>query len=133
LLAAQKQNGSLSKLFAQLPPRFTGGGLIDNVPEDQIQKFRTIYSDKAIMQRVANQIFGESGLGQVTEIDVTDGLRLTFETGDVIHLRPSGNAPQFRVYSNASSQKQANHLADAAIAPRGYIMQLLKILETLPA
>jgi phosphomannomutase len=132
LLAAQRQQCSISELFASLPRRFTGGGLIDGIPETQIQKFRTLYSDAAIMKRLADQVFGGSDLGTVAKLDLTDGLRLIFQSGDVVHLRPSSNAPQFRVYSNASSQSRADQLATNALAPDGYIIRLLDALDALP-
>ncbi|MEZ0331529.1 MAG: phosphomannomutase, partial [Methylophilaceae bacterium] len=42
--------------------------------------------------------------------DTTDGLRLTFDSGVIIHLRPSGNAPEFRCYSEASSPEAAEKI-----------------------
>jgi phosphomannomutase len=44
-----------------------------------------------------------------TEIarDLTDGLRLTLASGRVLHLRSSGNAPEFRLYTEAESLKAA--------------------------
>jgi phosphomannomutase len=35
--------------------------------------------------------------------DQTDGLRLSFDSGDVVHLRPSGNAPELRVYTESDT------------------------------
>ncbi|WP_369922687.1 hypothetical protein [Marinomonas polaris] len=35
---------------------------------------------------------------EVVSIDETDGLRMTLNSGDIIHLRPSGNAPELRCY-----------------------------------
>ena len=46
--------------------------------------------------------------------DLTDGLRLTLASGRVLHLRPSGNAPELRLYIEAESQPQA-----AAMLARG--------------
>ena len=41
-------------------------------------------------------------------------MRLFFAGGDVAHLRPSGNAPQLRIYANADTQQRA----DEIVAPR---------------
>jgi phosphomannomutase len=44
---------------------------------------------------------------QVQTIDQTDGLRVDFDTGDIVHLRPSGNAPELRCYTESNNQNQA--------------------------
>jgi len=43
-------------------------------------------------------------------IDQTDGLRVEFNTGDIVHLRPSGNAPELRIYAESSSSEKAASL-----------------------
>ena len=48
-------------------------------------------------------------------IDQTDGLRITLSTGDIVHLRPSGNAPELRCYAEAASQAQAALLASTCL------------------
>jgi phosphomannomutase len=32
---------------------------------------------------------------------------MTFEGSDVVHLRPSGNAPEFRCYTESSTEERA--------------------------
>ena len=41
--------------------------------------------------------------GKETDIDRTDGLRMTLVDGRIVHLRPSGNAPELRLYVEAES------------------------------
>ena len=36
-------------------------------------------------------------------LDDTDGLRITFASGEIVHLRPSGNAPELRCYTEAEA------------------------------
>ncbi|EKO3607624.1 hypothetical protein M6C35_002538 [Vibrio metschnikovii] len=43
----------------------------------------------------------------VISIDTTDGLRMTLNDGDIIHLRPSGNAPELRFYVESNSSRRA--------------------------
>ncbi len=43
----------------------------------------------------------------VTAVDITDGLRMTLSNGDIVHLRPSGNAPELRCYSESGSIAKA--------------------------
>lgn len=124
LVAAVQASQKVSDVFATLPKRFTGGGLIDNVPEDQIAAFKTVSTNTTEMQRLADVVFEGSGMGKAI-LDITDGLRISFTSGDVIHLRPSGNAPQFRVYTNADTQQRAEELVEQALDQNGYITALL--------
>ncbi len=55
----------------------------------------------------------------MTDIDATDGLRATFDNAEVIHLRPSGNAPEFRCYNEADTPERAVELNDACLAVMG--------------
>ena len=52
--------------------------------------------------------------GEVTAIDTTDGLRAHFATGAIVHLRPSGNAPELRCYAEAEDESRA--LCDTCLA-----------------
>jgi phosphomannomutase len=45
--------------------------------------------------------------GVETALDQTDGLRMTFQDGRIVHLRPSGNAPECRLYAEAESKAAA--------------------------
>ena len=49
-------------------------------------------------------------LGHISFIDLTDGLRMVFENSDVVHFRPSGNAPELRCYVEADSIVRAEWL-----------------------
>jgi len=48
--------------------------------------------------------------GRVEKIDTLDGLRVWFDSGDIAHLRASGNAPQLRIYAVAGSQARADEI-----------------------
>jgi phosphomannomutase len=55
--------------------------------------------------------FNLIGLSGIQSINFIDGLRIAFSTGNVVyHLRPSGNAPEFRSYVTANSQKEAESI-----------------------
>jgi phosphomannomutase len=47
--------------------------------------------------------------GPEHSIDRTDGLRVIFKSGEIVHLRHSGNAPEFRCYTEASSAMRARN------------------------
>ena len=109
--------------------RFTAADLMDNVPEAQIALFRKKSTDKKAMEALASHLFtSDESLGTVRDIDLTDCPRISFTSGDIIHFRPSNNAPQFRVYTNASTQERANELVYLSLKPGGYVEQILQAI-----
>ncbi len=56
-----------------------------------------------------------SPLGKVATIDRTDGLRATPSSGEIVHLRPSGNAPEMRCYTEAATSERAQTLNAGAL------------------
>ena len=81
--------------------------------EEALQPVLTTISDR----------FGE--LGALRHASWVDGVRLAFEGGDVIHLRPSGNAPQFRLYTLANTAERAQELVELGLGPDGAVTKLL--------
>ena len=51
-------------------------------------------------------------LGGVAGVNSRDGLRITAKNGEVVHFRPSGNAPELRVYVEAATAERAESLLD---------------------
>lgn len=49
-------------------------------------------------------------LGGVAGLTTLDGLRMTAINGEVVHFRPSGNAPELRVYVEADTTERAQRL-----------------------
>lgn len=106
-----KSQISLKELCEQLPARYT--------LSDRLKEFPTEISSKKISAIKGNDfditkanvkaIFGNI-CGELVEIDETDGLRFTFDSEEIIHLRPSGNAPELRCYNEASSQARVEEL-----------------------
>jgi phosphomannomutase len=62
-------------------------------------------------ERLENEYF-TSGLGfaRIKAINFIDGIRIIFASGDVSHLRPSGNAPEFRNYATANTRDRAEEI-----------------------
>jgi phosphomannomutase len=60
-----------------------------------------------------NKMFGT--ISPLVEVDQVDGLRMIFGHGEVIHLRESGNAPEFRCYVEASTAEQSRKLLGFAL------------------
>ena len=48
--------------------------------------------------------------GEVVSIDETDGYRMEFDSGDIVHLRPSGNAPEFCCYVETEAKDRSAEL-----------------------
>ena len=44
------------------------------------------------------------------------GLRIGFDNGEIVHLRPSGNAPELRCYNEAETPQRAQELNKACMA-----------------
>ncbi len=98
----------ISELLKTLPERYTFSDRLKEFPTELSQTRIAIMSAGGEMQRKSNieKVLGDQ-FGEVIATDITDGLRITFDNQDVLHLRPSGNAPELRCYSESSSQQQA--------------------------
>ena len=71
----------------------------------------------------------EMGFGKIVALDYTDGVRVIFDNGDVAHLRPSGNADEFRVYAAADTPDRAEAIASFATAdPDGILRKMERAL-----
>jgi len=65
------------------------------------------------------------GFDDIVRINVLDGVRIYFRNGDVAHVRPSGNAPQLRIYANSDSQARADQIVELGLRePDGILRQL---------
>ena len=107
LLLAQRLGKSLSALRAMLPARFTASDRLKNFPTERSKARidQLIAGGPAAIEHALGGRFG-----RVRRVDTTDGLRLTFENGEIVHLRPSGNAPEFRCYTEADSEERAQEM-----------------------
>ena len=111
LLLARREGKTVSTLAASLPARFTASDRLKNFPVAQSQAILrrfTTGSDAGDRAALAG-VFG-AAFGEVAAIDRTDGVRVTFASGEIVHLRPSGNAPEFRCYTEAGAQARANEI-----------------------
>jgi phosphomannomutase len=66
------------------------------------------------------------GFDDVERINVLDGVRVYFCNGDVAHVRPSGNAPQLRIYANSDSQARADQIVELALREHDGILRQLE-------
>ena len=111
ILLSIQEGKPISGLLSALPQRFTVSDRIQEFPTEESAKILDRFADPAAIE----EAFGEA-FGNIATIDRTDGLRVTFESQEVLHMRPSGNAPEFRCYNEAASQTRALDMQRIAMA-----------------
>jgi phosphomannomutase len=100
--AARAAGQTLSQLTATLPPRFARSDRLEHVPQDK--------SAELIARLRADAAAFLQPQGTIKAVSDIDGMRFEFVSGDVIHYRPSGNAPELRCYTEASTAERAAEL-----------------------
>jgi phosphomannomutase len=108
LLLSKKRSMRISELLSQLPPRYTFSDRLKDFPtEKSKEKLSELYTGNWSRDKKTIESALGRQLGEVDSLDVTDGLRITFRNGEIVHLRPSGNAPEFRCYTEADTESRA--------------------------
>lgn len=111
MLLASAGHDAISSLVSALPPRFTHS--------DRIKNFPTKLSRALVSEGKNNPSLLLNKLGLydkcIAYSDHTDGLRLFLTDGCIIHLRPSGNAPELRCYAEANTYDEAKRLVDVSL------------------
>lgn len=109
---AKQKNTSIKELVAALPSRFTYS--------DRIQNFAKQKSLAILTQGKDNPETLLARLGvknvSVSNVNFIDGLRISLSDLTIIHLRPSGNAPELRCYAEASDFETAKALVDSTLS-----------------
>lgn len=102
---AAREGVSPAELAGRLPLRAALSDRLTGVPTERTA---------ALVARLAGEpeyaagFF--SGAGDVAEVSTIDGPRFTLANGDVVHYRPSGNAPELRCYVEGATPKRAEEL-----------------------
>ncbi|MEZ9259987.1 phosphomannomutase [Vibrio splendidus] len=103
MLLSLAKKSSIESLVSNLPQRFTHS--------DRIQNFATEKSLSILESGRQNtgQLLDNLGFKNLDTIaiDNTDGLRVELSNKTIIHLRPSGNAPELRCYAEAERMDEA--------------------------
>ena len=95
----------------ELPQRFTHSNRLEEFPtEKSLEAIKKLNSGNEAEDRKAIEAVFGAYFGPVSGVDTTDGLRITFENNEVVHLRPSGNAPEFRCYNEAATPMRAEEM-----------------------
>ncbi|MGY8606817.1 phosphomannomutase [Gluconobacter cerinus] len=108
LIAAREAGLSLADLVKTLPHRFTVSDRLAELPTDV--SLKRLAALRLNISAGIQALGVPPSYGAVRTIDETDGLRMTFEGGEILHLRPSGNAPELRIYVEADSEEEAKNL-----------------------
>ena len=112
LLSKNQGESNISAMVEQVSIRFSAS--------DRIKNFATEKS-KALIEKYKDdtssliQLLGVEALS-VSDVDFTDGLRVTLSSQDIIHLRPSGNAPELRCYAESLSEASAVKLVQQVLS-----------------
>lgn len=96
---------SVSGLVATLPQRRTASDRIKDSPTEINLAF--------VAKLVGDSAFAASHfapLGSIATQDDTDGAKFTLSSGETIHYRASGNAPELRCYTEASTEERATEM-----------------------
>jgi phosphomannomutase len=75
--------------------------------------------------RLSRCMDGARGFAEIAGIDWLDGIRVSFRNRDIAHVRPSGNAPQLRIYAVADSAQRSSAIVDSAVRPDGVLADMM--------
>jgi phosphomannomutase len=115
LAAAVAGVKDLATLVAELPGRFTAADRIAGIaPEKALDLLGGLSGEAGARAEFFADC--DPDLGAEAGLDLTDGLRVRFAGGDIVHLRPSGNAPEFRAYAESDDPERAATLVAHTLA-----------------
>ena len=102
---------SISELLKSLPPRYTASDRVKNFPNEAS---KALISDGISDPQALISKLGIAAT--VINTNLIDGLRIQLDNNDIIHLRPSGNAPELRCYAEAATEEKARSIVTHTIA-----------------
>ena len=110
-LSLAAARGGVAAVVAAEPVRFTSADRLEEIPVECSQALlATLNANPAAIEAFLAKL-GE----KLDTPDRTDGLRLRTEAGRIVHIRPSGNAPELRVYVEAESPEIAQFIQKSAL------------------
>jgi phosphomannomutase len=115
LYQAFKEALPISLLVAALPARYTYSDRIQNVPTAFSQSFIAQLKQDSQQMHAFLQSTGTDTV-QIERLDETDGLRIYLGNQDIVHLRPSGNAPELRCYAETDTMERSQQIVKKALA-----------------
>jgi len=158
LTSAKAHGLSLQALFRRLPPRYVQTGLLKDYPnsrsrailvhfsptgsslnEYEFQEGKMGYLDvlsipeelrvvEAIHRELSSLFSPARGFAEIVKINYTDGLRIYFANRNVVHIRPSGNADELRIYALSDAQAHADQLIEEVVKRDGVLYAIEKVI-----
>jgi len=119
-----KSGKDVSQFLKTLPKRFTHADRKKEFPVETSKAIINYLTPEdpnntgelgKIKKRIEEVFLKCNGFGKVESINYTDGIRIFFDNGEIAHLRPSGNAPEFRIYAVADSSARAREMVRIGI------------------
>lgn len=104
-LAAARGTG-VGTLVAREQSRFTAADRLQGIESDVSSVFVSNLRDNTDDRAAFLRGFDATE----TDINDLDGLRITLSNNRIVHLRPSGNAPELRIYVEAESRDAARDM-----------------------
>ncbi|MEP1208940.1 MAG: phosphomannomutase [Rhizobiaceae bacterium] len=102
---AKQLRMALSQLHRILPSRVTASDRLENTAREK---------SLALIDQLKQDSEQASSLNTdgaaLVDLNQLDGLRMIFANQDVVHIRPSGNAPELRIYVESDSDERAGEL-----------------------
>ncbi|HAU8253642.1 TPA: phosphomannomutase [Vibrio vulnificus] len=111
MLLSLTKSSTVEDLVNALPQRFTHSDRIQNFPTEKslaILEHGKMNPEELLLK------LGFTDL-KVESTNTTDGLRFSLTNDVIIHLRPSGNAPELRCYAEAASFETAKALVNSVL------------------
>lgn len=108
--AAKEKGEPISRLVEQLPKHFTASDRLQNIPTEISTACLEAWKHSPEQAEIDLHLPASP-----RKIDTTDGLRMLLENGEIVHLRPSGNAPELRCYVEAASMERAEDLLQSVL------------------
>ncbi|AYD00562.1 phosphomannomutase [Neorhizobium sp. NCHU2750] len=107
---AASQRLPLSCLAGEFKLPFAAADRLENFPVENSSALMT-----HLRQSPDNIAAFLAPLGAVVDLNDTDGLRAFLADGSIVHLRPSGNAPEMRCYVEARTETEAQRLLSESL------------------
>ncbi|KPV91506.1 Phosphoglucosamine mutase [Pseudoalteromonas sp. P1-30] len=98
------QQQAISELTHELPSCYTASDRLKNFSKE---------NSMVLMNELKNDaayFLSYLGYEEAYSVNTIDGLRIALNCGDIVHLRPSGNAPELRCYAESTSEQLAEKL-----------------------
>ncbi|KJY79121.1 phosphomannomutase [Vibrio nigripulchritudo] len=106
VLAIMTQKATISDLVCKFTKRYTYSNRLQDVKKSlsyEILKLALNNTENFLALCSIQDV-------HVIRVDETDGVRLYLSNQDILHLRPSGNAPELRCYAESTSSESAESI-----------------------